>query len=561
MTKNLVRLAWLAFLVALSMTGSYRAAAQIQVASTSPSSAPQGTSNLDVTINGNGFKRGDLAQWFVSGTTNPGGVTVNSTRFKSSSQLIANITVASDATISGFDVLVYSGTRTGKGTDLFAVTQKGTPVGCKTIGTPSGFSLVTTLNQVMPNGAASITSLNLGNAIRVRPLDLNRDGTVDTLVVFVTSGASGGATKATYVFYLDPTTGLRQSNNPVTGATWTNPQLLLTGTRAVMAAAGDVNGDGIPDFLMGGADAVAYLFVGSVTPANAANPYAPSYTPIQVLPPAGAPTGWSNAVAMGDLNNDGSDEVLINAYPGKKQAAAPGVFVFRYVNGALTFVQEFHNPAVAGGAFGDAMAIANVDGSTGNELIVSDWGSGTVFIFPYPAQQTAYYTLTGPGPNFGRKLGVGDMNGDGVSDLVVVTGDQFMGSDATAQALVYLGPVAPNQAYANQLLPKTGLAYSFGAPNTDVSEMVAGGAIAIGAPNATTCNTQMGTVHLYTEPLAASQQPSYVFQPPSLASSSNLAFGYGVGLAPGYPFLFVGDHIQSVGSTSAAGQVYVYKKN
>jgi hypothetical protein len=264
---------------------------------------------------------------------------------------------------------------------------------------------------------------------------------------------------------------------------------------------------------------------------------------------------------MGDLNNDGSDEVLIDAVPGKKGPNNAGVFVFRYSNGALTLVQQFQNPTALSGGFGGAMAVANVDGSTGNELIVSDAGQGIVFIFPYPAQQTTYYSLTGPGPNFGRKLGVGDMNGDGVTDLVVVTGDQFNGSDTTAQALVYPGPVANGAGYANQLLPKTGLAYSFGAPNTDVSEMLAGGAIAVGAPNSTTCHTQIGSVHLYTAPLASSQQPSYVFQPPSLVSSTTLSFGYGVGLAPGYPFLLVGDHYQSVGSTGAAGQVYVYKKN
>src|SRR5262252_1437199 len=97
--------------------------AQVQVDSTNPNAAPQGTVNLNVIINGNGFKKGAVAKWFVTGTTNPGGVTVNSTVFNSATQLTANITVASDAVISGFDVLVYSGGRTGKGTDLFAVQQ------------------------------------------------------------------------------------------------------------------------------------------------------------------------------------------------------------------------------------------------------------------------------------------------------------------------------------------------------------------------------------------------------------------------------------------------------
>ena len=103
------------------------AIAQIQVNSTNPSAASQGTINLNVTVNGNGFKKGAKAQWFVTGTTNPGGVTVNSTTFNSSSQLTANLTVSSTATVSGFDVQVTNADgRTGKGTDLFAVVQKGT---------------------------------------------------------------------------------------------------------------------------------------------------------------------------------------------------------------------------------------------------------------------------------------------------------------------------------------------------------------------------------------------------------------------------------------------------
>ena len=103
------------------------AAAQIQVNSTNPSAAAQGTVNLNVTVNGNGFKKGAKAQWFVTGTTNPGGVTVNSTTFNSPNQLTANVTVSSTATVSGFDVQVTNADgRTGKGTDLFAVIQKGT---------------------------------------------------------------------------------------------------------------------------------------------------------------------------------------------------------------------------------------------------------------------------------------------------------------------------------------------------------------------------------------------------------------------------------------------------
>lgn len=553
---------WLA--VAILLGSPAVVTAQVQVNSTSPNAAAQGTTSLNVTINGNGFKRGAVAQWFVTGTTNPGGVTVNSTTFNTSTRLTANITIASDANISGFDVQVTSAGRTGKGTDLFAVTAKGTPTGCVTSGTPSGFTLVTTLNQVQPNGAASITSLNLGNAIRVRPLDLNHDGTVDSLAAFVTSGASSGATRATYLFLLDPVTGTMQTQNPVTHASWQNPILLLSGVRATIAAAGDVNGDGVPDFVMGGADGKAYLFVGSVTPSGSLNPFTLSYTAYQILPPTSAPANWSIAVALGDLNGDGADEIAIGATPGKRDTNSAGVFIFGYAGGTVTYLQEFQNPTGLSGGFGDAIAIGNIDGSTGNELVVGDPGAntnGTVYIFPSPAQQTVWFSLTGPGPSFGRKLGIGDMSGDSVPDLVVVTGDEFNGSDTSAQALVYNGPVHLSEPYANQLLPASGLAYSFGAPNTDIAEMISSGALAVGAPNATTCNTQLGAVHLYSAPLQSSQRPSYLFQAPSLTSTSGLSFGYGVALVPGFPFLLVGDHLQSVGTTADAGQVYVYKKN
>ena len=99
-----------------------RASAQISVTSATPNSALQGTINLDVTVGGKGFQPGAKARWFVSGTTNPGGVTVNSTAFVNSNTLMANITVSSTAFVGGFDIVVTNTSgRTGKGTELFAV--------------------------------------------------------------------------------------------------------------------------------------------------------------------------------------------------------------------------------------------------------------------------------------------------------------------------------------------------------------------------------------------------------------------------------------------------------
>ena len=530
--------------------------AQIQVDSAVPNAAPQGIINLDVAITGNGFKKGAMAQWFVTGTTNPGGVTVNSTTYKGSTQLTANITVAADAVISGFDIVVRNTDgRTGKGTDKFAVTVKGTPVGCTTSGTPSGFSLAATLNPIQPNGAALLTTLAIGNAIRVRPLDLNRDGVVDSLAAFVTSGTSGGApsttpgTQGTYVFLLDPATGKMQANNPVTGAAWTNPLLLLTVVRATGAAAGDVNGDGVPDFLMvQPADHVAYLFVGSVSPST----FNPSYIAYKIQPPAGAPANWAQAIAMGDLDGDGKDEVVVSATPGKNGPSLAAVLIFKYAAGSLTYSRSIQDPT--GGGFGSAIAVGNIDGAAGNELVVT--GGTGVYVFPAPVQQSSYFTLTGPGPGFGRVLAIADVNVDGFPDLVVITGDQFKGSDTTAKALIFSGAVHSGDSYTNQLLPATGAAYSWASPNFDIGDMFTGGAILVGTPNAQ-CS---GAAHLFTSPFNSVTTPNYFFQPSTLQKNF-MDFGYGLGIAPGYPFIVIGEKGRDVGTTITAGQVYVYKKN
>jgi hypothetical protein len=96
--------------------------AQVTVISSTPNNSPQGTTSLSVTVGGSGFENGAKATWYVTGTTDTGGVTVNSTTFVNSTQLTANITIASNATVSGYDIQVANGNgRTGVGSDLFTV--------------------------------------------------------------------------------------------------------------------------------------------------------------------------------------------------------------------------------------------------------------------------------------------------------------------------------------------------------------------------------------------------------------------------------------------------------
>ena len=118
----------LGLLVGFAIWGLLPAHAQggVQVTAADPFAAEQGTINLNVKVTGKGFKNGAQAKWFVTGTTNPGGVTVNSTTFVSSSELTANITIPDNAVVANYDIQVLnSDGRGGKGTELFGVTPKG----------------------------------------------------------------------------------------------------------------------------------------------------------------------------------------------------------------------------------------------------------------------------------------------------------------------------------------------------------------------------------------------------------------------------------------------------
>jgi len=132
-TPTLIVLAALIALMAAWLIPSSHAQGQVQVSAADPAATEQGTINLNVKVTGKGFKNGAKAKWFVTGSSDTGGVTVNSTTFVSSTELSANITVADVATIASYDIQVLnSDGRGGKGTELFAVTAKPNQPNCGT---------------------------------------------------------------------------------------------------------------------------------------------------------------------------------------------------------------------------------------------------------------------------------------------------------------------------------------------------------------------------------------------------------------------------------------------
>jgi len=114
-----------ASLIALWVAPTGVASAQVKVTAATPASAYQGTIALDVVVSGSGFNSSAKVQYFVSGTTNPGGITVSKVTFRSSSELVTTINVAETADLASFDIVVaLDSGRKGKGTTLFSVKAK-----------------------------------------------------------------------------------------------------------------------------------------------------------------------------------------------------------------------------------------------------------------------------------------------------------------------------------------------------------------------------------------------------------------------------------------------------
>ncbi len=119
--------ALVAVMLGLPWGGAAPAASEqpIAVTSANPPSGDQATLSLDVVIGGKSFKNGAKAAFFKTGTTDPAGVTVKSTKYVSATQIVATIDIADTAALAQFDIQVQNTDgRTGKGTELFSVTVK-----------------------------------------------------------------------------------------------------------------------------------------------------------------------------------------------------------------------------------------------------------------------------------------------------------------------------------------------------------------------------------------------------------------------------------------------------
>ncbi len=214
-----------------------------------------------------------------------------------------------------------------------------------------------------------------------------------------------------------------------------------------VASAGDVNGDGYNDVIVGAplADAggtnkgQAYIYYGGPSMDNTAD----------VTFSGGADNdwlGWSVASA-GDVNGDGYTDVIVGAYKADAGGADKGQ-AYIYYGGPL--MDNTADVTFSGGADGDQLGISvslagDVNGDGYADVIVGATGAGSgngqayIYYGGPSMDNTADVTFTGGAflDNLGTSVSsAGDVNGDGYADVIVGV---LYGSSFRGQAYIYYG--------------------------------------------------------------------------------------------------------------------------
>jgi len=275
--------------------------------------------------------------------------------------------------------------------------------------------------------------------------DVNGDGFDDVIVGAFLSDAGGGNSGAAYVYYGGPA----DSTSDLSLIGEAAGDLL----GASVASAGDIDGDGYADLIVGapGNDAGgnsagrAYVYRGG--------PGADALPDLTLTGEAAGDFFGISVASAGDVNGDGFDDVIAGAYFNDAGGADAGrAYVYYGGPGGDAVPDLVLTGEAAGDFFGVSVASAgDVNGDGFGDVIVgaylSDAGgvdAGRAYVYyggPVPdAVPDLTFTGAAADDNFGVSVAsAGDMNGDGRGDLMVGAAQNDAGGTDAGRAYLYFG--------------------------------------------------------------------------------------------------------------------------
>jgi hypothetical protein len=418
---------------------------------------------------------------------------------------------------------------------------------------------------------SNIVNAELGTSV-ANAGDVNGDGYSDVIAgaAFYSNGQHFEG--AAFVFYggpqgvKSPYTFMMESNQAEAWAGWS------------VSGAGDVNGDGYSDILIGaqtyyvpgGNEGRVFVYYGGADKV--------STTPALMTESNQEMAGLGgNAASIGDVNGDGYEDVAFTAgrYD-NGQTDEGAVFIYHGgpdgLNSVYTTLLEGNQ---AGAYMMKVKGAGDVNGDGYSDVIVGAFGydhgetdEGAAFIYYGSSAgiNPADFSLLEGNQNtayFGNSVsGAGDVNGDGYSDVIVGAFSYDHGEINEGAAFVYLGgPAGINPIY-NSMLESNQVSASFGAIVSNAGDVNGDGYsdVLVGAEGYQNGQFAEGAVYIYLGgPSGINTNNS------TLLEGNQMAALYGMSVSTagdvngdGFSDVVVGTSYYDGGGKEDAGAVFVY---
>ena len=332
--------------------------------------------------------------------------------------------------------------------------------------------------------------------------DVNGDGYSDVIV-----GASGYDGGGRVCVYYGSATGLPAA------ASWTLNGDPKVGVRIgyPVSTAGDVNGDGYSDVIIGAPDygygvssgsGRVFVYYGSASGLSATANWWAYGKQVEFF-------GDSVSTA-GDVNGDGYSDVIIGArLHGSSQSEGRAYVYYGSASGLSATPNWTADGDQPNGYFGVSVSTAgDVNGDGYSDVIVGasgyDGSQGRVFVYHGSASglsATPNWTADGDQPNayFGGCATAGDVNGDGYSDVIVRAWGYDNGLAKAGRVFVYHGSASRLSA-TPAWTADGGQANAYFGSSVSMAGDVNGDGyddIIVGAPHYSNGQSYAGRVHVY----------------------------------------------------------------